>query len=180
MRLSSFFAFGVMIALGCGVYNVANKYDKTEKHLRTVQNKIGGEEEAIRVLQAEWTFLTGPDRLEKISADYLHLQAVDGRQYVALASIPMRETMKSQEMQDQSGEPKIASARQAVKQAAVKAPAPKAAVPVQTAKADADDEAFRKIIAKELAPVAQHLPPAAAKPLPQLQATPVSLTAGDE
>lgn len=167
MRLSSVCAFGIMIVLGCGVYNVANSYEKTEKKLNAVQGKIGGEEEAIRVLQAEWTFLTSPDRLEQISSEYLHLQAVDGRQYVALNTVPMRSTLDAQQQEQATPAP-------APEQKIAKAEKPKKEVKIAAAKPVSDDEAFQKVLAKELAPVARALPPASKLPLPELQAMPVS------
>jgi len=166
MRLSTVCAFGLMIALGCGVYNVANSYEKTEKRYNAVQKKIAGEQEAIRVLQAEWTFLTSPDRLEQISQEYLHLQAVDGRQYVALNTIPMRAAMDAQ--QEEQAVPAEAPATQVAKTIAKKE------VKIASNTSTQDDEAFQKVLAKELAPVATHLPPASKLPLPELQATPVS------
>lgn len=160
MRLSSVCAFGVMIALGFGVYDVANRYEKTEKKVNATWNKIEGEQEAIRVLQAEWTFLISPDRLEEISQEYLHLQAVDGRQYVALNTVPLRATLDTQQ-EEQIPDQKIAqTAKEDIK--------------VSSAKPAQDDEAFQKVLAKELAPVAQALPPVNKAPLPELQATPVS------
>lgn len=192
MRLSTVFSFALLIVLGCGVYNVANKYEKTEKKLSVVQNKIGGEQEAIRVLQAEWTFLTSPDRLEKISDEYLHLQAVDGRQYVALNTIPMRAALDTAQGAAEEVEQQVASVETPKKKENAVASAKLTLADVQAkqkivvksemktaantpAKAAAEDDAFQKILAKELAPVSQNLPAASTKPLPELSAIPVSL-----
>ena len=91
---------------------------------------------------------------------------MDGRQYVALASVPMRATMEE---------------RQAETEVAAAAPAPNknvkpSAKKAQVAAARPQDHeaAFQKVLAKELAPTPTLLPPSAAKPLPALQATPVS------
>jgi hypothetical protein len=48
------------------------------------------EEESIRVLQAEWSYLNQPDRLEKLSQQYLALSALKGQQFTKLESIPDR------------------------------------------------------------------------------------------
>lgn len=169
MRISTLVAFVLLIVLGCGVYNVANRYEKSEKKLNAVNSKIAGEEEAIRVLQAEWTFLTSPDRLERISQEFLQLQAIDGSQYVMLASVPMRATMENQAKDTTQTAEAVVTPKTTTPKTVAQKPAAQG-TPQVAAK---DDEAFQQVLAKELAPVATTLPPAAARPLPTLQATPV-------
>ncbi|TAL37422.1 MAG: hypothetical protein EPN97_05105 [Alphaproteobacteria bacterium] len=48
------------------------------------------EEESIRVLQAEWSYLNQPDRLEKLSKQYLDLAPLKGRQFTKLEEFPAR------------------------------------------------------------------------------------------
>lgn len=89
MRLSFCIQFLVMLCvMGC-VFHVANTYERVQKKTRRLDAGIMQEHENIRVLQAEWAYLTNPVRLEKIASDYLKLEAMDGRQLVALAAIPL-------------------------------------------------------------------------------------------
>lgn len=99
MRLSFIIQFVFLIVIGCGVYNVANHYQIIERKVSRLNAQSEQERENIRVLQAEWAFLTNPERLEKISAANLSLQAVDGSQLVAVAQIPMRATLDAQEVE---------------------------------------------------------------------------------
>lgn len=93
MRLSSFLLCLVLIVLGSFVYSTANRYQKTERKLARLERSLDREYEKIRVLRADWAVLTSPQRLEKLARDYLALNAMDGRQLVALSEIPLRHAM---------------------------------------------------------------------------------------
>jgi len=97
MRLSMLFQAVVLISVFSGVYNVANKYEAIDKTVHQLDADSEREHENLRVLQAEWAFLTSPVRMEKIARDYLHLDTFDGRQMVAVNNIPMRATMDAQD-----------------------------------------------------------------------------------
>lgn len=90
MRLSYVVLFAVLCAMGACVYHVANLYQTAERRLKTLDVAIERERENIRVLSAEWAYLTNPVRMEKLAQDYLHLQAMDGSQLVAVSSVPLR------------------------------------------------------------------------------------------
>lgn len=100
MRLSHVFLLVVIFALGSFVYSTANHYQSTEKQLAKIERAMDREHENIRVLRAEWAYLTSPQRMEKLARDYLALQAMNGTQLVALSSVPMRDTMESMANKD--------------------------------------------------------------------------------
>lgn len=91
MRISYIVLFAVLCGLGACVYHVANLYQAVERQNRKLDVAIEREHENIRVLSAEWAFLTNPARLEKLALDYLQLQAMDGSQLVAISAVPLRE-----------------------------------------------------------------------------------------
>jgi hypothetical protein len=93
MRLSVIAQAIVLIGVFSGVYNVANKYEAIEKNVKQLDSDSEREHETTRVLQAEWAFLTNPERMEKIARDYFHLEAFDGRQMVAMNNIPLRASL---------------------------------------------------------------------------------------
>lgn len=93
MRLSHLVLFTVLCALGACVYHVANLYQTAERQVKRLDVAIERERENIRVLSAEWAYLTNPVRLEKLAQDYLHLQALNGSQLVAVSSVPMRDAL---------------------------------------------------------------------------------------
>lgn len=95
MRLSHLFLLIVIFTLGGFVYSTANHYQATEKELSKIERAMDREHENIRVLRAEWAYLTSPQRMEKLARDYLALQAMNGTQLVALSSVPMRDIMDS-------------------------------------------------------------------------------------
>lgn len=92
MRLSSCVHFVVLLCVGACVFSVANKYDRLQKTVNKMNAGIEQEHENIRVLQAEWAFLTNPVRLEKIAAANFQLAPMDGRQLVALNIVPMTDS----------------------------------------------------------------------------------------
>lgn len=96
MRLNVVFQCVVLVAVFSGVYNVANHYQAIEKQVNRLNAQSERERENIRVLQAEWAFLTSPERMEKVARDYFQLDTFDGRQLVALNNVPLRETLDAQ------------------------------------------------------------------------------------
>ena len=99
MRLSSIAGLLVLFFLFFGVYAVADKVQLAEKKQARFESKISDEHENLRVLHAEWTFLTNPDRLQKISNDHFQMVPTEGQYYVELAAIPMRDFIEKQEME---------------------------------------------------------------------------------
>ena len=99
MRFSFVLQFVVLIVIGCGVYNVANHYQMIERQVKSHEFKSEQERENIRVLQAEWAYLTNPVRLEKIASEHFQLVPVDGSQMVAMNTMPLREALDAQETQ---------------------------------------------------------------------------------
>jgi len=69
--LSTFFVFIMAIILGSVLFVTSQKVQHAEKELQTLQKKTSIEEDSLRVLKAEWTYLNRPERLEVLSAQYL-------------------------------------------------------------------------------------------------------------
>ncbi len=97
MRLNLVVLIGILLGLGAAVYNVADRAQQKEKRIARLDRKIAHEQEALRVLGAEWTYLTNPTRLEKIAVKHLNLEPMDGRQYIALGAVPLRATLDAEE-----------------------------------------------------------------------------------
>jgi cell division protein FtsL len=144
------------IALGASVYAMADKVQVAHKNLAKVEDQIAEQQESLRVLHAEWTFLTNPERLEKIATTSLQLGPSNGGEYVEIAAIPMRDFIEQQQQENEQTAQTETPAAPAVKTAAV--------APAHT------DIITKK--AKGAAAIA--LPTAAQQKLPTLQATPVS------
>jgi cell division protein FtsL len=90
----------ILLCLISAVFSVSNKVQKSEKKLVRLENKIEDEHESLRVLQAEWTFLNSPERLEKLARNFFGLVPSEGSQYLAIAALPMRATLDAQQAEN--------------------------------------------------------------------------------
>lgn len=129
MRLSQCILMVLLIIVGFAVYSVADEYQGIEKKINRIEKKSEMEREAIRVMRAEWAFLTNPTRMEKIAQQYFHLQPLTEKQMVIASTIPMRamldEHLNTQDASDDDAQ--VQTATTSVM------PAPKALPPVQPA-----------------------------------------------
>ncbi len=71
-------------------YSVAHKARQGERQIRALQAEIAEERESMKLLQAEWSFLTRPQRLEKLAAEHLRLNRVTPPQLVRLERLKAR------------------------------------------------------------------------------------------
>ncbi|MFQ5970937.1 MAG: hypothetical protein ACE5Q3_01310 [Alphaproteobacteria bacterium] len=79
----------VSAAVGALFY-VSLEVRELEAELVELNRQITGEQEALHVLRAEWSFLNHPARLRRLNGRYLDLVPVEGRQLGALAQVPER------------------------------------------------------------------------------------------
>jgi len=56
---------------GIGLYGIAYEVEQMEKELATLEREIIEERETIHVLEAEWTYLARPERVEDLSGQFL-------------------------------------------------------------------------------------------------------------
>lgn len=80
------------LATFCGIalfYTSQKVHDSREKIARLGQ-AAAREEESVRVLQAEWSYLNQPRRLEKLAAEYLKLVPLKGIWFVKPENLPLR------------------------------------------------------------------------------------------
>jgi hypothetical protein len=59
---------------GGALFWVSQQVQQGEREQRKLQQIMSQEEEAIRVLNAEWDYLNRPDRLEALAEDYLKME----------------------------------------------------------------------------------------------------------
>lgn len=173
--------FWLCLAAVCGtlLFHTSQEVTDGRSALRKMEREVLREEESLRVLQAEWSYLNQPERLEKLAREYLELQPLNGKQFARISDINERideEALAAAEAADTTAaiEPAAgidaaltASAPAVAKPAPVKPaakttpsatkPAPvKSAVPTSTAS-----------VAKPVpAPAAPPAPAPAAKPAP--------------
>ena len=100
LRFVTLFVFILLFGVSAGLYHVKYSVDRMERQGLSLKAKIADEHAAIRILDAEWSSLNRPERLQKLSSRYLELAPVEVVQVVSFAQIPE----KPSEQVDEIGE----------------------------------------------------------------------------
>jgi cell division protein FtsL len=87
-------AIVALIVTGSSVFVIAQRMHHTQTELASLRRETQKERESLRVLQAEWTYLNNPARLERLATSLFALKPVDGKQYVALNNVPTIKDMQ--------------------------------------------------------------------------------------
>ena len=82
--------FCVVVAVGYAMFQVKYEVMQQEQTLAGINKQITDDREQIRVLSAEWSYLTRPSRIEDLSARFLHLGNMSSAQILPLSAIPER------------------------------------------------------------------------------------------
>jgi hypothetical protein len=82
--------FCIVIAVGYAMFQVKYEVMQQEQTLASLNKQITDGREQIRVLNAEWSYLTRPSRIEDLSARFLHLNGMNSAQILPLSAVPER------------------------------------------------------------------------------------------
>ncbi len=77
------------------VFRVSNEAEQLESDLKTAQRTILQHQEAIHVLQAEWSYLNRPAEIADLAKRHLDLKPLSAEQFVDLDHLPPRHTVSS-------------------------------------------------------------------------------------
>lgn len=77
-------------AAGAILFKTSQQVTDGRQRLDRITADMRREEDSLRVLQAEWSYLNQPDRLEKLVAQYLPLSPMKGKQFTSADSLPLR------------------------------------------------------------------------------------------
>lgn len=80
----------VLASLGTTLYQVKTGIDERQAELRRLQAEIVTTQRDIAVLEAEWAFLSRPDRVMNLSASLLDMEPISRDRILPLEAIPMR------------------------------------------------------------------------------------------
>ena len=80
----------VLASLGTTLYQVKTDIDERQAELRRLQTNIATTQRDIAVLEAEWAFLSRPDRVMNLSASLLDMKPISEDRILPLDAIPMR------------------------------------------------------------------------------------------
>lgn len=78
-RVVNFAAAGVLLILALGVYLAKTEAGREASAIAKVERQIALEKTQIRMLQAEVAALERPDRISRLSSDYLGLVPPDAK-----------------------------------------------------------------------------------------------------
>ena len=76
--------------LGTTLYQVKIGIDAREATLLTLEHEIRNTEREIAVLEAEWAYLSRPERVLELSDRLLEMKPIDTDRVLPLEAIPMR------------------------------------------------------------------------------------------
>ncbi|MDX5366199.1 MAG: hypothetical protein LPK88_07175 [Alphaproteobacteria bacterium] len=89
MRVINFLLILAVIGLSVGLYDIKYKAEEAVRHARQLEQRIASEQEAIRVLRAEWSYLNQPERLQELASRYTTLQPLGAGQIGSFEDVPM-------------------------------------------------------------------------------------------
>ena len=90
MRISQFLWAILTVAVGVALFLVKHKVQDLEHKLVAKRAQIVRDQGAIRVLEAEWTYLNDPARLRRQSEGYLGFHPAMPRNIATIDQLPMR------------------------------------------------------------------------------------------
>ena len=82
----------IIIICGTGLYMVKYSYDSRDDELASLEAQIRHERQQAAILNAEWSYLTRPQRVLNLSTNLLSLRPISTDRVVPLEAIPFRET----------------------------------------------------------------------------------------
>lgn len=92
-RTSDIVLIAAMVAAAAFTYKTKHEAEDRQTALRTIEQQIRFEEDTIDLLNADWSLLTQPSRLQKLSniyQDQLALQPLEANQIVGLDELPAK------------------------------------------------------------------------------------------
>ena len=99
LKFSSLFAFVMAVLSGATLFWVSQQVQELEREQRQISSVIDQEQEATRVLSAEWDYLNRPDRLEDLARTYLNMEPMKVESAIASVNdIPMPEEPPAEPM----------------------------------------------------------------------------------
>ena len=91
IRTSTVLWSAAVIVVGYGMFQVKYEVMQQEEALASLNRQIVEGREAIRVLNAEWSYLTQPTRLSDLAQRFLKLAPIGTAQIGNLDAIPFRD-----------------------------------------------------------------------------------------
>jgi hypothetical protein len=91
IRLSTFVGLALASVAAGLVMHVSYRVQRTEQYLVKLEREVVREQDQIRVLDAEWSYLNDPARIEALARRHLLLGPMSVKKIVSLDAIPLRD-----------------------------------------------------------------------------------------
>lgn len=88
MRFSSVIWVAIVAVAAGMLYSVKYQVQAMDEEIAQLHAQIERERASMQVLQAEWAFLTRPERIRQLASRHLDMQPVEGAQLMDVADIP--------------------------------------------------------------------------------------------
>ena len=80
----------ILVGSGATLYQVKTGIDERQDRLQRLEIRIADTKRNIAVLEAEWAYLSRPDRVMTLSGDLLQMKPIGQNRILPLDAIPMR------------------------------------------------------------------------------------------
>lgn len=80
----------ILVGLGTTLYQVKTGIDERQDRLHRLKLRIADTKRDIAVLEAEWAYLSRPERVMTLSGDLLQMTPIGQDRILPLDAIPMR------------------------------------------------------------------------------------------
>ena len=80
----------ILVGLGTTLYQVKTGIDERQDWLQQLELRIANTKRDIAVLEAEWAYLSRPERVMTLSGDLLQMEPIGQDRILPLDAIPMR------------------------------------------------------------------------------------------
>ena len=87
-RLSNMMWVLMIAAAAYGLYYTKFQVLELQRQIATVEQELQQENEHLHVVEAEWAYLTRPDRLQQLARKHTELKPVIGVQVQEVATLP--------------------------------------------------------------------------------------------
>lgn len=84
--INAFLVVAVLVS-GYALYGLEHATRGEERAIAATKRKIDENREAIKLLNAEWSSLTRPERIQKLAAQHLQLEPTRAQQFVSVEDL---------------------------------------------------------------------------------------------
>jgi cell division protein FtsL len=90
IRITTLLWVALLVVAGGTVMHVSYQVRRVQQHLAELARTTHDQQDAIRILDAEWDTLNDPHRIDELSKRYLTLQPTPIQRVVALDAVPLK------------------------------------------------------------------------------------------